>query len=114
MLGRAREPLLPADHMADLHEVIINNYGKMIRRIAIRFKNNLIVQDLVRNGHRAAYEVGKCHFALKGNSHADNMLFATFEPLLDFIFGKISAVPIVRCRKLGSELMFTQFPKALG
>ncbi len=41
MLGRRVNPLLTADDMSDLHQVIVDHIGQMVGGQSIRFKQDL-------------------------------------------------------------------------
>ena len=43
MLGRRIDPLLAADHVGDLHQMIVHHVGEMIGRQAVGFKQDLRV-----------------------------------------------------------------------
>ena len=61
MFGRAADPFLPADHMADSHVVIIDHIGEMVSGESISFTDYLMI-DLVQATLPSAQLIGEGAF----------------------------------------------------
>ena len=58
MQRRARDPLLAADHVRDLHQMVIHDVGHVVRGQSVgRFVKHLVVKDGRVDNHFAADQV---------------------------------------------------------
>jgi len=59
VLGRGREPLLPANDVRDAHFVVVDDVGEVIRRQAVAFEEHLVVEVVRAERNGPAHFVGK-------------------------------------------------------
>ena len=57
VLGRRRQPLLGADHVRDLHQVIVDDVGEVVGREAVGLEQDLVVDLRVLELHLAAQAI---------------------------------------------------------
>ena len=57
--GPAREPLLPADHVRDLHVVVVHEHGEVVGGEAVGLHDDEVVLEGVLEGDVATDEVGE-------------------------------------------------------
>src|SRR4051812_5923885 len=57
MLWRRREPLLRTNHMRDTHQMVVDDVGEMVCRIAVGLEQHLVVDLLVVEGDRLTKRV---------------------------------------------------------
>lgn len=76
ILRRRGQVLIAAYHMRDVHEMVVHNICKIIRRISVRLDQDHIVQLRVRNRDIAVDLVMERCGSLSRNILADNVGFA--------------------------------------
>ena len=59
VLGRGGDPLLGADDVGDLHEVVVDDVGEVVGREAVGLEQHLVVDVVVREGDVAAQLVAE-------------------------------------------------------
>ena len=104
MLGRRRHPLFPADHVGDLHQVIVDDVREVIRRQAIGLEQHLHVDGRVFIRDRAAREVDDDGGTCLGDLHAHDERLAGRRPLRRLPDGNRRAQAVVLLRQLGGPL----------
>jgi hypothetical protein len=57
MLGRRRDPLFAAHHVRDLHQVIVDDVGEMVRGPAVGFHEHLHVDRRPLEDDRPAQQI---------------------------------------------------------
>ena len=57
MQRHGRQPLLPTDHMGNLHKVVIYDIGQVISRHTVGLEEHLVVQELGIHHHLATNQV---------------------------------------------------------
>jgi hypothetical protein len=77
VLGRGREPLLGADDVRDLHQVVVDDVGQVVGRKAVRLEQHLIVylRDVDRFGV-GAQPVAEVDVALQRHRQPDRVRLA--------------------------------------
>ena len=78
------QPFLPADHVGDLHEVIVHHIGEVVGRHAVALKEHLIVEQVRLHAHLATDEVVQHDGVEFGDLEADHIGFARREATIDF------------------------------
>ena len=72
VLGGGRDPLLGADDVGDLHEVVVDDVGEVIGGEAVGLEQDLVVDVVVGEGDGAAQLVAKGCLSLDGDLEADD------------------------------------------
>ena len=72
MLGRGGNPLLGADDVGDLHQVVVHDVGQVIGGEAVGLEQHLVVHVVVGEGDGAAKFVAEGGLALGGDLQADD------------------------------------------
>ena len=79
------------------HQVIINNISKVIRWIAIVFKNDLVINNAVVKYDLPVDQILEYRLSFR-NSHSYNVGLSCFHFLLDLFFSEaVEAEPIILC-----------------
>ena len=73
VLRHRTDPVLAAQDVRDAHQVIVDDHGHVIRRIAVRLDQHLHVDLRIRNFDFAAQHVGEATDALVRNFHANDV-----------------------------------------
>jgi hypothetical protein len=81
MLWRRWEPLLAANDVTDIHEVVVDDVCEVIRRIAVALHDHLIVERIVVKDDLAVNEVTMLRLTRR-NEHPNNVGFAGLDALL--------------------------------
>ena len=111
--GRAREPLVSSHDVADLHEVVIDDDGQVVRRVAVRFQQHEVVQRLVLEDDVSAQDVVRHRLAGKRRLEPHNRCDATRLPLGALLGRQVTAVAIVARRLLAGLLRLPHLGQAL-
>ena len=76
VLGRRRDPLFAAQHVRDLHQVIVDHVGQMVGRPAVGLHQNLHVDRVPVEGDRTAQQVVDRADSLARHFHPNGEGFA--------------------------------------
>ena len=76
MFGRAGNPLFAAEDVRDLHEMIVDDVGEMIRRQSVGLHQDLHVDGLPIELDLAAAQIFDDANAVVGNLHPNDVRFA--------------------------------------
>ena len=114
VLGRGRDPLLGADDVADLHQMVIDDVGQMIRGEAVRFEQHLVVHVVVREGDGAAQLVAEGGLALYRNLEADDRRATLRLKSSNLRRGQLAVRPVVARRQLGGNLRLAHGVQLFG
>jgi hypothetical protein len=114
VLGRRREPLLGANHVGDLHQVVVDHVGQVIGRKAVRLEQNLIVDLRVVELHLAAQPIDEHRLARAGHGHAHHERLAGRRPPLPLLARAPAAEPVVADEQPLAPLLVTNGLQPLG
>ncbi len=78
VLGQRRDPLLGPDHVGDSHKVVVDDVGKMVGGVAVRFEQHLVIDLIVGDHDIAAQEVVRDCLALGRHRETNDIFFACF------------------------------------
>ncbi|OPZ78729.1 MAG: hypothetical protein BWY77_01450 [bacterium ADurb.Bin431] len=112
VLGHGTQPLLAADDMGDLHEMIIHDIGQVIGRIAIRLEQHLVIHLLAVKDHMAADLILDLELAPLRNEQADGVGRAVRDRLLD-LCGR-EAQTVAHLHPVGEIVLGIGIPRCLG
>ena len=99
MLRCRRQPLLTSDDMRHPHQVVINNVGKVVRRIAIRLHQYLVVDGIVVEFDFSVDEIPKLSDTF-WNEHPDYVWLAVANPILNLLLAESMTQPVILCLRV--------------
>lgn len=79
------------------HEVVIDDVGKMVSRVAITLHDHLIVDTIIIKDNFAVNHVLEFRLAL-GDKHPNDIRFPRFHSLPNILFVEAAAKAVILCR----------------
>jgi len=121
VFGRGTDPLLGADDVGDVHEVVVDDVSEVVGGEAVGLHEDLIVDVIVIEGDVAAEFVFECGGRGLWDFEADGVV-AAFADVGGYLFGREFAVGAVVARGLlGGDLrlahrfqLFGSFKRTVG
>ncbi len=104
MLGSRREPLLAADHVRDLHQVVVDDVGEVIRRQAVGLQQHLHVDRRVLERDRSAREIVDDARPFRRHLHSHDVRFAGRRACRRLVGRDGETVAVVVLRHAGGAL----------
>ena len=104
---RAGQPFLAADHVRDLHLVVVGHRGEVVGREAVPLQQHVVVEQLVAELDRAAQLVFNNGRALARHCETDDVRLAVAHPGL-------AAATVVAGRALLALLRLPHLVQPLG
>ena len=105
VLGRGGDPLLGADDVGDLHQVVVDDIGEVVGGEAVGLHEDLVVDVVVVEGDVAAELVAEGGGAFERDLHADDEGSSGVELGLDLLGGEVAAGAGIARGELGGHLL---------
>src|SRR5664280_3287146 len=83
-----REPLLAADHMTYLHQVIVDYICQVIGGHAVRFEKHLVIKGAGIHHNMTSYHIVKMNILIHWHPVTYYIRSAIFQKLVPFGFGQ--------------------------
>jgi len=108
-----REPLRSAQHVRDLHLVIVDERGKVVHRHSIRLEQDEVVDRAVLDSDRAPHEIQGCRAAFLGDLETDNMRLARRRPGFGLLAREVPAQAVIVGRLAALQLCLANLGQPL-
>ena len=95
VLGGGGEVFAAPHHMGNVHQVVVDDVGKIVGGVAVRLEEHLVLDLLVLDGDGAEHRVLKGGRARQGHLLADDVGRARLQQPLDLLGGQVPAVAVI-------------------
>ena len=110
---RGRDPLLAAQDVADRHQVVVDDVGQVIGRVAVRLEQDQVFEVGVLKDDLAAQEIHDPGLTVQRHAEANGEGHPGGEIRLDLLRGEIAAEAVVARRFLARRLLLPHLLQAL-
>ncbi|MBA7654993.1 hypothetical protein ES703_62890 [subsurface metagenome] len=113
MARHAGQPFFCPQHMAYLHQMVVNHVGQVIGRVAIRFEQDIVIQGAVLHRNLPPDDITEAGLSLERHfePHHRGDTFVFF--LRALCLAQVTAASIVAGRLLSFLLLGTHFRHTL-
>ena len=103
---RRRDELCTAHDVCDLHEMVIDDIGKVISWHAVAFQQNLILKFAVRDRDVAMQHIEEGRIAIEWHLLADDIRIAILDVRIDYVLRQVAAGTVIAAELAGRMILF--------